>query len=293
MKLLATLEQLGVHRNHRAHFLRQVSHHNGFLAARYRDKFKLLYAVRRPLLWRNLRMTLWFTRIPAFSQRESLIYGAISLEDTIDRFERGRGRISTYARTWIKARKIRASSNWVSALRDSGHTAERRMKTRAAAAAIRGSGAEPTPEDLVDCVESLELFRVAEVYRGRPLGARLAAIGFSDAPRLLDLTTEEPLHDEGRVERLSLIWSAVQDEIARLPTRKKKIVVARLGLLGGKTQTLAKIGRTLGLSRERVRQLEKTAFETLRHRALQVLSSDGEPRQEGPTRRRRESRRAN
>lgn len=271
MELLAMLDRVGVHRVHRAHFLRYARRHNQTLATQFRDAFQRLEVVQRPLLSQNLRLTLSYTQIPAFSNQESLIYGAIGLKDTIDRFELGRARVSTYARAWIRARKSRASANWVNALRDPGHTAERRMKTRAVAATIRASGVEPTAAELVERVDALESNRVAEVYRGRPLGARLAAVGLSEAPRLLDLTTEESLHDRERGERLRLIWSVVQEEIAQLPDRQAFIAATRLGLLGGGNRTLAAIGQTFGVSRERIRQLEHSAFETIRSRVLRRL----------------------
>ncbi len=273
-RLADALNDAGFRRIHRALFLRHVRRSNPSLSSRFETRFKQLEVARRPLLLHNLKLALWSTRIPAFSSCEALLYGTIGIADAIDRFELDRGRVSTYAGSWIRARKSRASANWVGALRDPGYLAEQRMKLRTAAADIREAGGEPTVSDLVGVVEGIEPRRVAEVYRGRHLGGRLASKGAGGAQLLLDLSTEDPLHDWVRFEQLKATWMLVQAALEKLPERQRHIASARLGLADGRRPTLSELGETHGLSRERIRQLERMAFQAVRKHAISVLRSE-------------------
>jgi RNA polymerase sigma factor (sigma-70 family) len=83
------------------------------------------------------------------------------------------------------------------------------------------------------------------------------------------------LADSGTVnqeEKLYLkeIRGLVLDALILLDERERHIISNRFGLLGGKELTLEEIGKTLNLSRERVRQLEREAKEKLRAALLQI-----------------------
>jgi RNA polymerase sigma factor (sigma-70 family) len=86
------------------------------------------------------------------------------------------------------------------------------------------------------------------------------------------------LADRGTVnqeEKLYLkeIRGLVREALILLDERERHIISNRFGLLGGKELTLEEIGKTLNLSRERVRQLEREAKEKLRDALLQIRSN--------------------
>lgn len=261
--LVEVLDQIGVTRIHRSMFLRFARRTHVPLTSRFDEQFEGMEDVRTSLVLRNLKLGVWATHIPGFSSRESLVYGTIGVADAVDRFEVDRGRVSTYARSWIKARKSRASANFIEALRDSNFTVEQRMKVRSTVGAIRDRGEEPTTLEILEEVEGLDLRRIVEVYQKRRFGERLAADGVGRASRLLDLCSEEPLLDPLREAELSKMWTLVQEAIRPLPDRQRGIVLARLGLVDGKSRTLSNIGRDFGLSRERIRQLQNAGFEAI------------------------------
>lgn len=267
-KLSDILEQAGVKRIHRALFLRFVRREAGGLDVRFRRQFEAMEEARLQLVLRNLKLAIWLTTIPTFSSRENLVYGTIGVADSVDRFELGHGRLSTYALSWIRARKSRASANWVESLRAPGYLTELRMKVRGAIGAAREEGREATLSEVLDAVEGVDARRVVEVYRRRHLGERLGSEGVGGAARLLDLGCEEPLLDRGRGELLRALWELVQGALVDLPPRKQDIVRSRLGLQGGQSRTLSEIGEDYGVSRERIRQLESEAFQFIRQHVV-------------------------
>ena len=77
----------------------------------------------------------------------------------------------------------------------------------------------------------------------------------------------------------------LKDALGRLDPREREILEARYGLLGEDPKTLNEIGQALNLSRERVRQLEARALQTLRRTAISLgLADDGRSRRVGSKR---------
>ncbi len=272
------LDRIGLNRAHRAGFLRHIQRVS-FTTPQQDDDFRRLDDARRTLVVRNLRLALWATPIPWLSMRESLLFGTLGVIEALDRLEYGRARISTYARSWVKARKTLANRRWTSSMRDSGHHVELRMKVRTVTTELRQDPTEPSVDDLMDRLEGVDRRRVAEVYRSRAQGERLGSLGVGGAMRLLDLETDDPLHNEERRVRLQELWALVQKHLSELPRRDRRIASARLGLVGSKRPTLSALGSTLGLSRERIRQIEKAVFESIRQR---VAFEFGDTTQEDP-----------
>jgi RNA polymerase primary sigma factor len=95
------------------------------------------------------------------------------------------------------------------------------------------------------------------------IGASLdQPVGDSDDAVLADFVAwDGPLPDE-QVER-SLRRQALRQALARLGERERIVVTLRYGLDGGNPETLANIGRRLGLTRERIRQIQVEALERL------------------------------
>ena len=84
---------------------------------------------------------------------------------------------------------------------------------------------------------------------------------------LADEDAADPVEDVDRGE----LHSILAREVESLEPREREILSSRFGLLGDSPRTLQEIGESLGLSRERVRQLEARAIEKLRHSSKQRL----------------------
>ncbi len=85
----------------------------------------------------------------------------------------------------------------------------------------------------------------------------------SDDP-ILQIADRSP-SELDRVFRASSISQTVEEGLKRLSSREREVIERRFGLDGHRRQTLAELGKHLGLSRERVRQIEKSALVRLQH----------------------------
>lgn len=193
--------------------------------------------------------------------------GNIGLMRALEKFEPSRGlKFSTYAHWWVRQAISRAITEQYRTVRLPNHIVERKNKLRAAVDRLWGQyGRPPTSEELAvtlgwTCEEVKELqAAVQPVMRlehvtaddgGRKLSASDALV--DQAPRPDDLLAEEQLR-----QRLA-------DCLANLTEREAFILRLRYGLGSEQPHTLQEIADVLRLSRERVRQLERQAFEKLR-----------------------------
>jgi RNA polymerase primary sigma factor len=134
-------------------------------------------------------------------------------------------------------------------------------------------GREPTDDELGEEIG----IAVEKVARLKSLGTRPASL---DAPMGEDDSTEfgETVGDEAAQTPFELLrdknlLGEVDDLIAVLDSREKKIILQRFGLDGGRPKTLEDVGKDFGVTRERIRQLQNVALAKLRR----ALSKKEEP----------------
>ena len=195
--------------------------------------------------------------------------GSIGLIRTADKFDYRMGnRFSTYATWWIRQAVTRAIADHGRTIRLPVHKGEQINKLRRTAHGLAQTmGREPTAEELADALE-LPKEKVEEIQRIARLPLSLATpIDDEGDGELADFIEDEDSPAPDEMTTSSVLRDLLQGLLKELPPREVRILQLRYGLTGGEKLTLEQVGRKLGVSRERVRQIEAQALSRLRHPA--------------------------
>ncbi|MDX1416953.1 MAG: sigma-70 family RNA polymerase sigma factor [Candidatus Promineifilaceae bacterium] len=193
--------------------------------------------------------------------------GNVGLMKAVEKYDYRRGnRFSTYATWWIRQAVTRALANHGRTIRIPAHLGGRISKLYQMAQELEQQfGRQPTAEEIAVRME-LPAERVRwmlrtsrqPVHLERPVGDESDAelgdfIEDNDAPPPVEAVAQNMLTEE------------IGDILDQLTPREARILRLRYGLQDGESRTLKEVGEMFGLSRERIRQLEKEALRKLRH----------------------------
>jgi RNA polymerase primary sigma factor len=192
--------------------------------------------------------------------------GNVGLIKAVEKYDYRRGnRFSTYATWWIRQAVTRALANHGRTIRIPAHLGGRISKLYQIAQEMEQDlGRQPTPEEIAKTMDMAPervrwMLRTSRqpVHLERPVGDD------SDA-ELGDFIEDEDMPPPYESVAQTLLAEDLSEILNRLTPREARILRLRYGLQDGESRTLKEVGEMFGLSRERIRQLEKEALRKLR-----------------------------
>ncbi len=196
--------------------------------------------------------------------------GNIGLIRAAKKFDYRRGhKFSTYATWWIRQAVTRAIADQGRTIRVPVHMGDQINKLlRVQHQLTQRLGREPSVDELADSLEVTpqKVENMIQVAR-RPLSLETPTDDEEDSV-LGDFIQDEEVPAPDETATYNLLREHLESVLNSLPPREVRILQLRYGLLDGQAYTLEEVGRKMGVTRERVRQIEAQALSRLRHPAI-------------------------
>ncbi len=193
--------------------------------------------------------------------------GNLGLMRAVEKFDWRRGnKFSTYATWWIRQSLTRGLADQGRTIRVPVHMNDRIRKVYAVAHALETElGRRPSASEIADELQ-IEVDKVEMALQASRRSISLEKpVGHEGESELGQFIEDELSADPLESASLDLLRGDVEDVLLGLTAREQRVLELRYGLRGHRAYTLKEVGKIFGLTRERVRQIEKEALRKLRH----------------------------
>ena len=199
--------------------------------------------------------------------------GNLGLIKAVEKFDYIKGfKFSTYATWWIRQAITRAIADQARTIRIPVHMVETINKLiRVSRQLLQELGREPTPKEIAAEMDTSE-DRVREIMKIAQEPVSLETpIGEEEDSHLGDFIEDHDAPAPADAASYAMLREKLNEVLAGLSTRERKVLELRFGLKDGRQRTLEEVGQFFGVTRERIRQIEAKALRRLRSKRCAQL----------------------